>query len=67
MDSAEYGRFSPLPPYRGGSHRPEGFIVELGSGIEAGSCHGSRTNDSGVDGSADSGTLTGEPFALGQE
>jgi len=37
MDSPEYGRFGPLPPYRGGSHRPEGFIMALGSGIEAGS------------------------------
>jgi len=37
MDSPDYGRFGPLPPYRAGSHRHEGFILACGSGIEAGS------------------------------
>lgn len=37
MDSPDYGRFGPLPPYRAGSHRPEGFILACGSGIEPGS------------------------------
>ncbi len=27
MESPEFGRFGPLPPYRAGSHRAEGFIL----------------------------------------
>ncbi len=29
VDSPEYGRFGPLPPYRAGSHRAEGFILAV--------------------------------------
>lgn len=37
MDSPDYGRFGPLPPYRAASHRPEGFILSCGPGVAAGS------------------------------
>ena len=37
MESPDYGRFGPLPPYRAGSHRPEGFILACGPDLEAGS------------------------------
>ncbi len=34
VESPDYGRFGPLPPYRAGSHRPEGFILACGPGIK---------------------------------
>ncbi|ACK68712.1 type I phosphodiesterase/nucleotide pyrophosphatase [Gloeothece citriformis PCC 7424] len=34
VDSPEYGRFGPYPPYRGGSHREQGFIIACNSEIE---------------------------------
>lgn len=36
MDSPDYGRFGPLPPYRAGSHRARGFIMAAGPGIPEG-------------------------------
>jgi len=33
MESPEYGRIGPLPPYRAGSHRSEGFLLATGPGI----------------------------------
>jgi predicted AlkP superfamily phosphohydrolase/phosphomutase len=40
--SPDYGLFGPIPPFRAGSHRPEGFILASGPGIEPGSnlCNG---------------------------
>ncbi|MGL5081558.1 MAG: alkaline phosphatase family protein [Microcoleaceae cyanobacterium] len=37
IESPEFGRFGPLPPYRAGSHRADGFMLATGPGIEAGS------------------------------
>ncbi|GBF79934.1 alkaline phosphatase family protein [Aphanothece sacrum] len=36
IDSPDYGRCGPLPPYRAGSHRPEGMILAYGPEIEPG-------------------------------
>jgi hypothetical protein len=33
IDSPEYGRIGPFPPYRAGSHRSEGFLLATGPGI----------------------------------
>ncbi|GAB4377336.1 MAG: hypothetical protein Kow00121_26460 [Elainellaceae cyanobacterium] len=33
VESPEYGRIGPLPPYRAGSHRAEGFMLAAGPGI----------------------------------
>jgi predicted AlkP superfamily phosphohydrolase/phosphomutase len=37
VDSPEYGRIGPVPHFRTGSHRAEGFFIGKGPGIEAGS------------------------------
>jgi predicted AlkP superfamily phosphohydrolase/phosphomutase len=37
MDSPEYGRFGPMPPYRAGSHRANGFMLAVGPDIQPGS------------------------------
>lgn len=34
IESPDYGRLGPLPPYRAGSHRHEGFLLACGEGIE---------------------------------
>lgn len=33
VDSPTYGRIGPVPHYRGGSHRPEGFILAAGPNV----------------------------------
>lgn len=33
VESPEYGRIGPLPPYRAGSHRSEGFVLAAGPDI----------------------------------
>jgi hypothetical protein len=33
VESPDFGRFGPYPPYRSGSHRHEGFICACGPGI----------------------------------
>jgi predicted AlkP superfamily phosphohydrolase/phosphomutase len=35
VDSPEFGRIGPLPHFRAGSHRTEGFLIASGPGIEA--------------------------------
>lgn len=42
VDSPEYGRIGPVPHYRGGSHRPEGFMLAAGPDIphETGNLNG---------------------------
>lgn len=36
VESPEYGRIGPFPPYRAGSHTPEAFILGAGPDIPAG-------------------------------
>jgi predicted AlkP superfamily phosphohydrolase/phosphomutase len=36
MDSPDYGRFGPLPPYRAGSHRAKGFFMATGPDVPVG-------------------------------
>ena len=36
VESKEFGRIGPVPHYRAGSHRPEGFFMVRGKGIPAG-------------------------------
>lgn len=36
VESPEFGRIGPYPPYRAGSHTPEAFILACGPGIPAG-------------------------------
>ncbi|MDJ0556291.1 MAG: alkaline phosphatase family protein [Microcoleaceae cyanobacterium MO_207.B10] len=36
IDSPDYGRFGPVIPYRGGSHRAEGFILACGPEVDTG-------------------------------
>ena len=39
VESPDVGRIGPVPHYRSGSHRPEGFFIASGPDIESGATH----------------------------